>query len=101
MVTPATITHTFLYYRKQIWVQARRSMSEQPDIHARLMSKYQQVPDWWYAVIFGKSVQIPCDVLRLKVLLAVMFVFGVVTIEVWNTEMPVWAFVLALVSMKS
>ena len=44
-----------MYYRKQIWVQARRSMSEQSDIHARLMSKYPQVPDWWYAVIFGKS----------------------------------------------
>ena len=25
-----------------------------------------------------------------------MFVFGVVGIEVWPTEMPVWAFVLAL-----
>ena len=27
----ATLTHCFLYYRKQIWVQARRSLSEQPD----------------------------------------------------------------------
>ncbi len=43
-----------MYYRKQIWVQSRRSMSEQADIHARLMAKYPQVPDWWYAVIFGK-----------------------------------------------
>ena len=34
----------------------------------------------------------------LIVLSAAMFVFGVVTIEVWNTEMPVWAFILALVS---
>lgn len=51
----ATLTHTFLYYRKQIWVQARRSMGEQPDIHARLMSRYPQVPQWWYAVIFCMS----------------------------------------------
>lgn len=29
--------------------------------------------------------------------LAAMFVFGVVSIEVWHTQMPVWAFVLALV----
>jgi OPT family oligopeptide transporter len=50
----ATLTHAFLFYRKQIWVQSRRSMSEQPDIHARLMSKYPQVPEWWYAVIFGE-----------------------------------------------
>ncbi len=26
-----------------------------------------------------------------------MFVFGVISIEVWNTQFPVWAFVLALV----
>ncbi|KAI0089580.1 small oligopeptide transporter [Irpex rosettiformis] len=75
----ATITHTFVYYRKQIWVQSRRSMSEQGDVHARLMSKYPQVPDWWYAVIF-----------------VVMFVFGIVCIEVYHTQMPVWGFVLAL-----
>ena len=51
----ATLTHTFLYYRKQIWTQARRSIAEQPDIHARLMSKYPQVPEWWYGIIFGAS----------------------------------------------
>jgi len=76
----ATITHTFLYYRKQIWVQARRSLQEQPDIHARLMSKYPQVPDWWYMVVF-----------------LIMFVFGVIVLEVWHTQMPIWAFVLALI----
>ena len=26
-----------------------------------------------------------------------MFVFGVVSIEVWDTDFPVWAFVLALI----
>ena len=49
----ATLTHTYLYYRKQIWTQARRSLSEQPDIHARLMSVYKDVPDWWYLTVFG------------------------------------------------
>ena len=38
----ATLMHAFLYFRKQIWVQSRRSLREQPDIHARLMSKYPQ-----------------------------------------------------------
>ena len=50
----ATLMHTFLFFRKQIWVQSRRAMNEQPDIHARLMSRYAQVPDWWYASIFSK-----------------------------------------------
>ncbi|KAI0035859.1 OPT oligopeptide transporter [Vararia minispora EC-137] len=76
----ATITHALLYYRKQLWTQARRSLSEQPDIHARLMAVYPQVPEWWYASIFVS-----------------MFVFGVVVVEVYNTSMPVWAFVLALI----
>ena len=76
----ATLTHAFLYYRKQIWVQTRRSMSEQPDIHARLMSKYHQVPEWWYAIVF-----------------VTMFVFGAVSIEVWHTDLPIWAYIIALV----
>src|SRR6266702_2650180 len=53
----ATLTHIFLYYRKQIWTQARRSLSEQPDIHARLMSVYKEVPDWWYISIFRASIR--------------------------------------------
>ncbi|PFH49542.1 hypothetical protein AMATHDRAFT_48643 [Amanita thiersii Skay4041] len=76
----ATITHAFLFYRKQIWVQARRSIHEQPDIHARLMSRYPQVPEWWYAIIF-----------------VIMFVFGCVAIEVWDTKFPIQYFILALV----
>ncbi|KAH7922249.1 small oligopeptide transporter [Leucogyrophana mollusca] len=75
----ATLMHAFLFFRKQIWVQSRRSMHEQPDIHARLMSRYPQVPEWWYMIIF-----------------VIMFVIGVISIEVWHTEFPVWAFVLSL-----
>ncbi|PAV24301.1 OPT oligopeptide transporter [Pyrrhoderma noxium] len=45
----ATLTHAFLYFRKQIWTQARRAMHEQPDIHARLMSAYPRVPEWCLA----------------------------------------------------
>ena len=50
----STVTHTFLYFRKQIWIQAKRSLNEQPDIHARLMSRYRQVPEWWYGIVFCK-----------------------------------------------
>ncbi|TFK87105.1 OPT oligopeptide transporter [Polyporus arcularius HHB13444] len=75
----ATIMHTMLYFRKQIWIQSRRSLSEQPDVHARLMSRYPQVPEWWYSIIF-----------------VTMFAFAVISIEVWDTQMPVWALVLGL-----
>lgn len=43
---PATLMHAVLYFRQQIWNQSRRSLSEQPDIHARLMAQYKQVPVW-------------------------------------------------------
>ncbi|KAJ7178961.1 oligopeptide transporter [Mycena filopes] len=76
----ATLTHAFLFFRKQIWAQSRRAMSEQPDIHARLMSVYPQVPEWWYVIIFLS-----------------MFVCGIISIEVWDTKFPVQYFILALV----
>ncbi|KAG6872081.1 hypothetical protein C0995_013225 [Termitomyces sp. Mi166 len=62
----ATLVHTFLYFRKQIWLQSRRALNEQPDIHARLMSRYPQVPEWWYLIIFLS-----------------MFALGIISIEVW------------------
>jgi hypothetical protein len=48
--------HTLIYYRKQIYYQARRSLAEQRDIHARLMSVYEAVPDWWYFIILCESI---------------------------------------------
>ncbi|KAI0245630.1 small oligopeptide transporter [Lactifluus subvellereus] len=76
----AVLIHTLLHNSKQILTQSRRSLSDQPDIHARLMSVYKEVPDWWYLFIFLTT-----------------FAFGVFAIERWDTELPVWAFVLALV----
>jgi OPT family small oligopeptide transporter len=76
----ATVVHTLLYYRRQIMTQARRSLKEQPDIHARLMSQYTQVPHWWYSIIF-----------------VAMFVFGIACIQAYPTNLPIWAFILSLV----
>jgi hypothetical protein len=55
--TTSSLTHVFIYYRKQIYNQARRSLAEQPDVHARLMSVYKEVPGWWYLTIFGASIR--------------------------------------------
>jgi OPT family oligopeptide transporter len=75
----ATLMHAFLYYRKQIWTQARRSLSEQPDIHARLMSRYPEVSELWYIGVFIS-----------------MFIFAIIAIEIYKTQFPVWAFIIAL-----
>ena len=31
----------------------------------------------------------------------IMFVFGIVVVEVWHTQMPVWAYVVALLLGRS
>jgi len=68
-----------LYFRRQIWLQVWRSLSEQPDVHARLMARYKQVPEWWYLSI-----------------LAVVFAMSAITVEVWPTEVPIWGLLLAI-----
>ncbi|KAF9051443.1 OPT oligopeptide transporter [Panaeolus papilionaceus] len=78
----ATLTHALLYFRKQIWAQASRSLHDhEMDVHARLMARYRRVPEWWYAVIF-----------------ATMFAFGIVSIKVWShANFPIGWFILSLV----
>ena len=92
----AAISHTFLYYRKYIWAHARRPLSQKPDIHARLMSVYKEVPVWWYLTIFSLSHRLFILKKYADTLSVTMVVFGVVVIEVWETGLPVWGFVLAL-----
>ncbi|KAK6202518.1 oligopeptide transporter [Scheffersomyces amazonensis] len=73
----ATIMHTILFHGKEIIQQVR--MKEKPDVHMRLMKSYKEVPDWWYVIVF-----------------VIFFALSIVTIRVWNTEMPVWCLVIAL-----
>ena len=94
----STLTHIFLYYRKQIRDQARRSLAEQPDVHARLMSVYKEVPNWWYLAIFCTSFRERESACSCTEAFAVTtFGFGVAVIEIWHSEFPVWAFILALI----
>lgn len=79
MAITSTITHALIYFWKPIRIQMHRSMREQPDVHARLMSYYPQVPEWYYLCIF-----------------AFTFAFACVCIEVWPTGMTIWALVIAL-----
>lgn len=79
MAITSMITHTIIYFRKPIRVQFGRSLREQPDIHARLMSNYRQVPEWWYAILF-----------------VITFIFACVCVHIWPTSMSIWALVVAL-----
>lgn len=76
----ATITHSIVFHGKEIWKQLKASREEDEDIHARLMKNYREVPSWWYGVVF-----------------LIFFGFSIATIRAWNTEMPVWCLIVALI----
>ncbi|KAG8831066.1 hypothetical protein FRC18_007173 [Serendipita sp. 400] len=75
----AITVHTILWYRHDIMRQFRSSLRDETDIHARLMQAYPEVPQWWYATIG-----------------LVAFILGIITIEVWDTKLPVWAYLISL-----
>ena len=93
----STLTHIFLYYRKQLMSQARRSLTERPDVHVRLMSVYKEVPIWWYLILFSKSISETRRVHVFTAFVVTMFGFGVAVIEIWHSQFPVWAFILSLI----
>src|SRR5262245_55171302 len=40
-----------VWYRRDIARRFNSSLRDEKDVHARLMSKYPEVPHWWYGII--------------------------------------------------
>ena len=78
----AMIAHTYLYNGSEIWARFKNSRNGGEDIHKRLMNKYKEVPDWWYAV-----------------LTVVVLALGIVTIRNWDSGLPVWGFIVVCFGM--
>jgi len=78
-MSTALLVHTVLYHSRMIYKGVKRMQVEDEDVHAKLMRAYPEVPDSWYASI--------C---------LAFFMMAIVTIEVWSTEMPVWALALSV-----
>ncbi|SCU94224.1 LANO_0E06106g1_1 [Lachancea nothofagi CBS 11611] len=76
----AIVVHTALFHGKQIWNQVKNSGQEKEDVHGRLMKQYKDVPQWWFAIVF-----------------LAFFGMAVATIRAWETEMPVYSLILALI----
>lgn len=51
----------------------RSNYSGHTDVHCEMMSKYREVPDWWFLII-----------------LAISLVLGIVMVEHYPTNTPVW-----------
>ncbi|KIK62055.1 hypothetical protein GYMLUDRAFT_42505 [Collybiopsis luxurians FD-317 M1] len=75
----ATVSHGIIYLRKPTIQNFRQSLQEQPDIHARLMSRYPQVRGWYYACVF-----------------VVTFAMACLCISLWPTGMTIWQLIVAL-----
>ncbi|KAJ3410399.1 hypothetical protein HDV05_003833 [Chytridiales sp. JEL 0842] len=81
MVFAAALVHVGLWYGKDILQRFRVSMAEldKDDVHAKLMSAYPDVPDYWY---YG--------------LLIVNVILGILVCEYGGFDLPWWGVLLAL-----
>ncbi|XP_023542451.1 oligopeptide transporter 3-like [Cucurbita pepo subsp. pepo] len=53
----ATLTHVALFNGREIWKQSRAAIkSAKLDIHAKLMQRYKQVPEWWFLILLFGSI---------------------------------------------
>ncbi|PPQ88964.1 hypothetical protein CVT25_005063 [Psilocybe cyanescens] len=78
-LSTCVIVHTALYHGRTLMNGFKKIRVEKDDIHAKLMRNYPEVPDWWFLIAVG-----------------VFFALGVVTVEVWATDVPVWALLLSV-----
>ena len=76
----ATIVHAALFHGKQIKNAFKILDKEDEDVHNRLMKEYKEIPWWWYMAVF-----------------LVFFALAIVTVRAWDTQMPIWALIFALI----
>ncbi|CAD6583618.1 MAG: hypothetical protein ASARMPRED_001375 [Alectoria sarmentosa] len=48
----AVIVQTALFHGGDLWKRVRNIRTDDEDVHLRMMKKYKDVPQWWYAVMF-------------------------------------------------
>lgn len=65
---------------KSVFKKKRTSNFEgHGDPHSRMMAKYHEIPDWWFIII-----------------LIIALVFGILAVELYPTNTPVWGIFFAL-----
>ncbi|URD99186.1 oligopeptide transporter [Musa troglodytarum] len=76
----ATLTHVCFFYGREIYERFRASYKGKPDIHTRLMKKYENIPEWWFYL-----------------LLAVTFTVSLILCTVLNDQvhLPWWGLIFA------
>ncbi|KAJ8512952.1 hypothetical protein OPV22_003386 [Ensete ventricosum] len=76
----ATLSHVCFFYGREIYERFRASYKGKPDIHTRLMKKYENIPEWWFYL-----------------LLAVTFTVSLILCTVLNDQvhLPWWGLIFA------
>lgn len=75
----AVIVHVALYHGKELWTQFRMARHQEDDVHMRLMKKYRDAEDWWYAA-----------------LLISMMAISIGVVAGWPTGFPWWAYIICM-----
>lgn len=75
----AALVHTMLFHGKEIWYRFKTARNQEPDVHLKMMKKYNDAPDWWYAI-----------------LLAVSMALGLATCLGYASQLPWWAFLISV-----
>ncbi|CAJ0639565.1 2381_t:CDS:10 [Entrophospora sp. SA101] len=75
----SAISHVMLFYGNEIWSRFRASRHEGDDIHYRMLKRYEDIPNLWYASIF---------VTMLSIAITLCYVSG--------SDLPWWGLLLAV-----
>lgn len=75
----STVVHVGLFYGKDIWARARTATHEEADVHLKMMRKYREAPEWWFATVF-----------------LVSFAFGMIASQAFETHLTWWAYIICV-----
>ncbi|KAL6787365.1 small oligopeptide transporter, OPT family [Trichoderma sp. SZMC 28012] len=76
----SVLINTGLFHGSEIWLRAKLARRQEDDVHMRLMKKYPDAPDWWYATLS-----------------AVMLALSFGLLYAWDTKTPWWVLTVAFI----
>ncbi|KAE8805270.1 Oligopeptide transporter 4 [Hordeum vulgare] len=54
----ATLSHVTFFYGKEMYQRFRESYKGKMDVHARLMKRYDDIPNWWFYILLAASMAV-------------------------------------------
>ncbi|KAI5007981.1 hypothetical protein ZWY2020_009029 [Hordeum vulgare] len=98
----ATLSHVTFFYDKKMYQRFRESYKGKMDVHARLMKRYDDIPNWWFYIllaasmavsmvlctVFKEEVQLPWWALLVVCVMAFIFTLPVSVITATTNTTP-------------